>query len=562
MKGTARVCLLVSFCSTSVLADVAWRTVALTGQQAPGLAGGVTFSFLGGARMNAAGNAAFAAVLGGTGVATSNDATLWRHSNSVSSLVIREGDAVPGLAGLLFGNLPAPMLSAGGVVGFAGAIVNPAQPTGPVNIGLFVHDGGLQLVAREGQQAAGLPAGMSYTGFTSPAIMASGLLVWQSNAGAGAWKGSAQIAPELVVSEGNPAGGTASNFDYIDAPITADDDLLIRASTDEPTPRFGLWNDPSTSPFAIVGMPVQGQPAGVVPGHISAGGIACAGTCTVFGARLAGPGVVPENDSAILTGSAGGLSVVAREGEAAPGTSASYGELRSQLAVSIDGQVAFVGALAGAGIGPQNNSAIYLAEGASRTLVAREGDPVPGLAGVQFAGFGTPMLAPVGELGFIANLRGQDVTPTNNRALLLRDGAGRLEVAVRCGDLFDTGAGIRTVEEIVIDADQGRGGYSVFESTPAGPTLICKLHFKDPGPNNTVIRSSGLFVATLGAGSCYANCDGSTAQPVLNVADFTCFLQRFAAGESYANCDGSTAAPVLNVADFTCFLQRFAAGCR
>ena len=61
--------------------------------------------------------------------------------------------------------------------------------------------------------------------------------------------------------------------------------------------------------------------------------------------------------------------------------------------------------------------------------------------------------------------------------------------------------------------------------------------------------------------ACYANCDGSTTAPVLNVADFTCFLQRFAAGESYANCDGSTAPPVLNVADFTCFLQRFAAGC-
>jgi hypothetical protein len=61
---------------------------------------------------------------------------------------------------------------------------------------------------------------------------------------------------------------------------------------------------------------------------------------------------------------------------------------------------------------------------------------------------------------------------------------------------------------------------------------------------------------------CYANCDGSTTAPILNVADFTCFLQRFAAGESYANCDQSTTVPVLNVADFTCFLQRFAAGCQ
>jgi hypothetical protein len=62
-------------------------------------------------------------------------------------------------------------------------------------------------------------------------------------------------------------------------------------------------------------------------------------------------------------------------------------------------------------------------------------------------------------------------------------------------------------------------------------------------------------------GGCYANCDGSTATPALNVADFTCFLQRYAAGAGYANCDRSTTAPVLNVADFTCFLQQYAAGC-
>jgi hypothetical protein len=63
-------------------------------------------------------------------------------------------------------------------------------------------------------------------------------------------------------------------------------------------------------------------------------------------------------------------------------------------------------------------------------------------------------------------------------------------------------------------------------------------------------------------GGCYANCDGSTIQPILNVADFSCFLGKFAAGDPYANCDGSTIEPVLNVADFSCFLGKFAAGCR
>lgn len=60
---------------------------------------------------------------------------------------------------------------------------------------------------------------------------------------------------------------------------------------------------------------------------------------------------------------------------------------------------------------------------------------------------------------------------------------------------------------------------------------------------------------------CYANCDGSVAPPILNVADFSCFLSKYAAGEPYANCDQSTTPPVLNVGDFSCFLQKYAAGC-
>jgi hypothetical protein len=72
---------------------------------------------------------------------------------------------------------------------------------------------------------------------------------------------------------------------------------------------------------------------------------------------------------------------------------------------------------------------------------------------------------------------------------------------------------------------------------------------------------SFVLSGTASGGACYANCDGSTGAPALNVADFTCFLQKFATGDPYANCDGSTGTPVLNVQDFTCFLQSFAQGC-
>jgi trimeric autotransporter adhesin len=70
--------------------------------------------------------------------------------------------------------------------------------------------------------------------------------------------------------------------------------------------------------------------------------------------------------------------------------------------------------------------------------------------------------------------------------------------------------------------------------------------------------------------TCYPNCDGSMTPPILNVDDFTCFINQFSAASAlqhiqqlhhYANCDNSTTAPVLNVDDFTCFINRFAAGC-
>jgi Immunoglobulin domain len=62
-------------------------------------------------------------------------------------------------------------------------------------------------------------------------------------------------------------------------------------------------------------------------------------------------------------------------------------------------------------------------------------------------------------------------------------------------------------------------------------------------------------------GTCYANCDGSTTPPILNVLDLACFLNRYAQGDPWANCDGSTTPPILNVADMACFMNLFAAGC-
>jgi hypothetical protein len=89
-------------------------------------------------------------------------------------------------------------------------------------------------------------------------------------------------------------------------------------------------------------------------------------------------------------------------------------------------------------------------------------------------------------------------------------------------------------------------------------------------PGNTAFRGVAFAPEGSGGAVCYANCDSSTTVPVLNVEDFTCFINSFAIGQglppaqqvtAYANCDGSTLSPVLNVDDFTCFINLFAAGC-
>jgi hypothetical protein len=83
--------------------------------------------------------------------------------------------------------------------------------------------------------------------------------------------------------------------------------------------------------------------------------------------------------------------------------------------------------------------------------------------------------------------------------------------------------------------------------------------YQSPGDLTQYVDN--VTISGGGGTPCYPNCDQSTTAPILNVADFACFLNAFAAGESYANCDNSTTPPVLNVADFACFLNAFAAGC-
>lgn len=67
-----------------------------------------------------------------------------------------------------------------------------------------------------------------------------------------------------------------------------------------------------------------------------------------------------------------------------------------------------------------------------------------------------------------------------------------------------------------------------------------------------------LGVDNIAFTNCAANCDGSTAEPTLNVSDFVCFVNRWASRDPYAAMEGLGC---FAVQDFLTFQALYANGC-
>jgi hypothetical protein len=125
------------------------------------------------------------------------------------------------------------------------------------------------------------------------------------------------------------------------------------------------------------------------------------------------------------------------------------------------------------------------------------------------------------------------------------------------------------------EADWAEANFDLSEFAGQNVTLSWRFNALNTAANNYRgwhVNNVRVQAEVIGCPTqtCYANCDGSTTAPVLNVDDFSCFINAFAAAQSlphaqqvtnYANCDDSTTAPVLNVDDFSCFINAFAQGC-
>jgi hypothetical protein len=263
----------------------------------------------------------------------------------------------------------------------------------------------------------------------------------------------------------------------------------------------------------------------------------------------------PSPAICILDGQA--VRVIARVGDHAPGTSSSFQTLVSAPATVIrfelgdGGHAIFTAELSG------GDESLWIAGPQGPRLLARENGSVPGFPGHSHAFSQTMGVAVngVGEAVFstIARRPGQ----ADLKAVMHADATGRAVPILRSySPLPPNQWGVTRFTDFALAhfAGGASGGGTQFNN--AG-TLVVAAWPEIPAQPLTTNALLRVDVPRF----CYPNCDLSLTPPTLNVADFTCFLQRYAAGDVYANCDQSTAPPLLNVADFACFLQQFAAGC-
>ncbi|WP_119165837.1 DUF7453 family protein [Algihabitans albus] len=420
--------------------------VALTGETAPGTTG--TFSRINlPTSLSDNGETAFRATLTGPGTSGANNQGIFSGSSGSVGLVARKGDVAPGTTATFNEFSSAPRLNANGETAFV-ASLRGSGANFSNNQAVFAETGGgLGLVARKGEAAPGTTE--TFNSFQTPRLNANG-----ETAFVGFLSGSFAKGQGIFSGSGGSLG--------------------LVARTGDPVPG-------TTLTFRSLGL---GDPS------LNANGE------TAFRASLEGAGVTRANERAIFAETGGGLRMVARENDPAPDTAATFLSL-SDPSLNANGETAFQAALTGTGVTRANDEGIFSESSGGLRLVARKGDAAPGTDAV-FASFDAPSLNANGETAFQAALTGVGVTSMNDGGIFAETGGG-LWLVVRKGDLFDIGGGdFRTISALSFaGAFNDAGGIAFFARFTDGTSGIFTAALSDSPAVVPVPAALPLFATAL-----------------------------------------------------------------
>ena len=366
--------------------------VARTGNAAPGT--NVSFANLYSPVFDDTGQTAFRGRL-----TSSTDDGIWSEGSGSLDLVAREGVAAPGI-NAVFRNIGNPALNHVGKTAFIGIFTGP-EIDRTNDSGIWSERGGsLALLARAGNTAPGTSADFnSFKRVGDPVFNGTGQTAFRG------WL----TGPDVIFSSNDTGiwsegGGSLA--------------LVARAGNAAPD---------TSAVFSSLGSPVLNNMGR-----------------TAFTGRLIGPDIVSRNDGGIWSEGSGSLALVAREGSEAPGTNANFISLDSPV-LNAAGHTAFSGSLTGPGIDNHNASGIWSEGGGSLTLVARAGDAAPG-TNATFNHFSRiiPSLNSAGQTAFAGRLVGPEIDGSNDRGIWAQDPLGVLTLIAREGDLLDVDDGPET----------------------------------------------------------------------------------------------------------------------
>ena len=457
-----------AFCLSVVTIDsldlrASISTIAITGDPAPGVAGGL-FEELDLSATNNSGEVVFAGRLeiGPGGVAASSRDGLWRFDGSSLSLVSRTGaGGVAGAAGANFESYDDFGIDAGGNVfalasleiGSGGVTLDDREGiwqfsgSGPDSLLVRTADTAAPGVAGGDFESVGNDLRLSGSGrVTFPGQLRTlGDVTGQDNAGV--WTLDSTTGSLLArESVSSPPGVTGSFSAFVSPRLNDDDQTVFRAGLKvggsvTPANAIGIWKYTGAS-----GELVSREGSGSVP---EIGGASFAGlgdpainglNQVAFSSGLATGGSIGAGNNAgvwLYTGSAGALVAQKGSGGVTGVAGADFATFFEPL-LSDSGDVLFKAELVNGvgGVSASDDLGLWVSDDTSSTLVARSGSlGVPGVGGASFADFEQLAINAQGKVLAKATLEnGGAVVPANDTGLWLFDPAGTDVLVAREGD--------------------------------------------------------------------------------------------------------------------------------
>lgn len=453
-----------------------------------------------------------------TGSATlfAKDGGAWIVDNGVTTLLAYEGHQVPGQPnGVKFAASVGDAEMTDGAVVLSAKLSGPGIPDPTQRYLLTGGLSGLNATVRTGGIAPGTPAPAIFSGYSNPRVNGSAKVVFRGSAAptaggaavTGIWTAQAGVSTPVAI-EGSAAPGLSG--------VTFADFYPSMMSFTPPTQAINSLGEVAFEAY------LQG------------GGIDSSNSLSIWSAKQGSLKL-----AARIGDRAPGTSPTTLF------SNFNFGQSGSRFSFNDRGEIAFRGILWGPDVTGANDRGIWAGPAGGMELVAREGDLIPDAVGdVRFGSFDSPLLNKDGILLFTSSLKGADVATDNDAALWARID-GKLTLVVREDDVIDIDptagqelfrvrsfvAGGITISSGLTLSDDGVIGFTVNDNNSTNSVLTARIvrtsgDFDDDGDTDIadLARWKTGFGSTTGAIPLSGDADGDHD---VDGADFLIWQREF-----------------------------------